>query len=193
MVGPHLLTRDLLRTTLVSAHRKFVAVLDDDPDEASPIDLLVVDLHGARSREFEEFHRYLHTRNPWAVLAVTEPALTGVLSPNGRNRGIGFLSRDSSVETMVQAAQVVAAGGVYYDAPHASVLSLRAGPQPLSPREQDVLRLIAEGYSSKEVSSILNLATKTVEKYRMSLMQKLGVHDVVRLTHQAIRLGLLKI
>ncbi|MBS0656963.1 MAG: response regulator transcription factor [Verrucomicrobia bacterium] len=194
VVGPHLLTRELFRTALLTASRQFQPVpLTAEPDWTSSIDLLIVDLPGERAHEFEEFHGYLHTRNPWAVLAVTEPALAGLVSPNGRRTGLGFLSRESSAETLVHAAWVVAAGGVYYDAAHSKILSLQGGPVPLSPRESHVLRLIAEGYSTKEVSGILHLATKTVEKYRMSLMQKLGVHDVVRLTHHAIRLGLLKV
>lgn len=197
VVGPHQLTRDLLRLTLLTAAERFVYVAEFSgaptaAETPSGIDLVLLDLSGSQSL-FPAFHDLVRHEHPWAVLTVTDPAVTGLLSPNGRRTGLGFLSRDSSSETLVNAAIVVAGGGVYYDAHHSSVLSLPVGPPPLSARETHVLRLIAEGYSSKEVSTILNLAAKTVEKYRTSLMQKLGVHDVVRLTHWAIRRGLVNL
>ena len=49
----------------------------------------------------------------------------------------------------------------------------------LSPREREVLKMVAEGLSTKEVASELGLSHKTIECYRQSLMKKLGVHDVV--------------
>jgi DNA-binding NarL/FixJ family response regulator len=63
----------------------------------------------------------------------------------------------------------------------------------LSPREREVLKMVAEGLSTKEVASELGLSHKTIECYRQSLMKKLGVHDVVRLTHCAIKLGAIKV
>lgn len=63
----------------------------------------------------------------------------------------------------------------------------------LSRREKHVLQQIAQGYSTKEVADILKISVKTADKYRAATMRKLNVHDVVRLTHCAIRLGLVTI
>jgi DNA-binding NarL/FixJ family response regulator len=63
----------------------------------------------------------------------------------------------------------------------------------LSKREQEVLRLVAQGRSTKQVALQLGISVKTAECYRTSLYRKLGVHDVVRLTHCAIRLGAIKV
>jgi DNA-binding NarL/FixJ family response regulator len=58
---------------------------------------------------------------------------------------------------------------------------------PLSTREQDVVRLIAEGRSNKEISSVLAISVRTVETYRARLMLKLGASSVAQLVHYAIR------
>jgi DNA-binding NarL/FixJ family response regulator len=57
----------------------------------------------------------------------------------------------------------------------------------LTPREREVLQLLAEGKSNKEVSSILSVGTKTVETHRASIMHKLKLHSVADLVHFAIR------
>ena len=61
----------------------------------------------------------------------------------------------------------------------------------LSPREQDVLRLLATGKRTKEVAAILGISPKTVETYRVRLMTKLGIDDVSGLVRFAIRAGLI--
>jgi DNA-binding NarL/FixJ family response regulator len=65
------------------------------------------------------------------------------------------------------------------------------GPaDPLSPREQEVLKLIAEAYTNKQIASTLHLAEKTVESHRANLLRKLGMRDRVELVRYAIRRGL---
>ena len=66
-----------------------------------------------------------------------------------------------------------------------------AGPdEPLSPREQEVLKLIAEAHTNKEIAATLHLAEKTVESHRANLLRKLGMRDRVELVRYAIRRGL---
>jgi DNA-binding NarL/FixJ family response regulator len=60
----------------------------------------------------------------------------------------------------------------------------------LTPRQREVLQLIAEGLSSKEIACRLDLAAKTVETHRAELMQRLGIHGVAGLVRYAIRVGL---
>jgi DNA-binding NarL/FixJ family response regulator len=64
--------------------------------------------------------------------------------------------------------------------------------EPLSPREQEVVKLIAEGYSSKEIADALVISEKTVERHRANILEKLGMHDRVALTRYAIRRGLVE-
>ena len=64
--------------------------------------------------------------------------------------------------------------------------------EPLSDREQEIVKLIAEGYSSKEISEALVISEKTVERHRANILEKLGMHDRVELTRYAIRRGLVE-
>ena len=61
---------------------------------------------------------------------------------------------------------------------------------PLTPREREVLQLLAEGRTNKEVAAALGIGLKTVETHRMNLMAKLGLHSVVDLVRYAIRNGI---
>ena len=63
---------------------------------------------------------------------------------------------------------------------------------PLAPRERQVLQLIAEGKTSKEVAALLGLTVKTAESYRSRIMDKLDVHDTAGLVRYAIRQGLIE-
>jgi two-component system response regulator NreC len=62
----------------------------------------------------------------------------------------------------------------------------------LSPREREVLKLIAEGYKNKEIAADLCISLKTVEKHRANLMKKLGLHNAAALTAYAIEQGLVE-
>lgn len=64
--------------------------------------------------------------------------------------------------------------------------------EPLTRREQQVLKLIAEGSSSREIASTLTISEKTVERHRENILEKLGMHDRVELTRYAIRRGLIE-
>jgi len=64
--------------------------------------------------------------------------------------------------------------------------------EPLTAREQQVVKLIAEGHSSKEIADALVISEKTVERHRANILEKLGMHDRVELTRYAIRRGLIE-
>lgn len=64
--------------------------------------------------------------------------------------------------------------------------------EPLTPRELEVVKLIAEGESSKEIAAALVLSIKTVERHRANILKKLGMRDRVELTRYAIRRGLIQ-
>jgi len=63
---------------------------------------------------------------------------------------------------------------------------------PLTPREQEVVKLIAESYSSKAIARELVISEKTVERHRANILEKLGMNDRVQLTRYAIRRGLIE-
>ncbi len=63
---------------------------------------------------------------------------------------------------------------------------------PLTPREQEVVKLVAEGHSNKQIAEMLVISEKTVERHRANVMEKLGMRDRVALTRYAIRHGLIE-
>jgi DNA-binding NarL/FixJ family response regulator len=64
--------------------------------------------------------------------------------------------------------------------------------QVLTPREQEVLKLIAEAYGNRQIAETLVISEKTVERHRANILEKLGMHDRVQLTRYAIRHGLIE-
>lgn len=72
----------------------------------------------------------------------------------------------------------------------------RQGGQPpdhvLTPREEEILKLVAEGHSSREIADTLVISVKTVERHRANMLQKLGMRDRLELTRYAIRAGLIE-
>lgn len=64
--------------------------------------------------------------------------------------------------------------------------------QVLTPREEEVLKLVAEGHSSKEIAEMLFISIKTVHRHRANLLSKLGLRDRLELTRYAIRVGLIE-
>lgn len=74
--------------------------------------------------------------------------------------------------------------------------SVRSGgripDRPITEREEEILKLVAEGHSSKEIGDFLVISPKTVERHRANLLQKLGLRDRLELTRYAIRVGLIE-
>jgi DNA-binding NarL/FixJ family response regulator len=111
----------------------------------------------------------------------------------------GYLLKDSDTQELCLALRAVARGQTYLS-PAASthlVAGFRrlageaAGPADgLTRRQREVLRLIAEGETTKAIARVLGISAKTVESHRAHLMERLGIHDVAGLVRFAIRNGL---
>ncbi|HXU34695.1 MAG TPA: response regulator transcription factor [Thermoanaerobaculia bacterium] len=111
----------------------------------------------------------------------------------------GYLLKDYSHESLVRAIRHIIADEVYIcpRVGYAVVRALKAERpsvastvEPLTDREREILQLIAEGHSTKEIAERLFLSIKTVGTHREHLMEKLGIHSVAGLTKYAIREGL---
>ena len=64
--------------------------------------------------------------------------------------------------------------------------------EPLTPRETEVIKLVAEGYTNRQIADALVISEKTVERHRSNILEKLGMRDRVELTRYAIRNGLVE-
>jgi DNA-binding NarL/FixJ family response regulator len=112
----------------------------------------------------------------------------------------GYLLKDCAFEEFATAVRAVAAGGTYLSPRIAGlVVKERLRPDPsagsstafdLTPKEREVLQLIAEGNSTKEIAHLLSVSIKTVETHRQHMMAKIDVRSVAELTKFAVREGL---
>lgn len=85
----------------------------------------------------------------------------------------------------------VAMGAIVRDQIDRAARGELADTDPLTPRETEVVKLVAEGHSSKEIAEILTISQKTVERHRANVLEKLALKDRVALTRYAIRRGLI--
>lgn len=110
----------------------------------------------------------------------------------------GYLLKTQASDDLVHAIRAVRLGQTYLSPSVSSLvvsgfLSGTAAPtQPLAPRERQVLQLVAEGKTSKEIAGLMGLSVKTAESYRARLMEKLDIHETAGLVRYAIRQGLVQ-
>ena len=112
----------------------------------------------------------------------------------------GYVSKEYAFEELTNAIRTVWRGQTYLSPGIASVMNEdnpfdlskinRSDCSVLTPRQRQVLQLIAEGKSTKETASILNVSVKTVESHRLRIMTKLNTHSIAGLTRYAVREGL---
>jgi DNA-binding NarL/FixJ family response regulator len=111
----------------------------------------------------------------------------------------GYVLKSQVASDLIQAIQQVLKGQVYLSpgisaAVMAAVQSKGQRPtDPLTARERQVLQLIAEGKSTKDVASLLGVSVKTAESHRSRLMQKLDIHETASLVRYAVKRGLVQV
>jgi len=110
----------------------------------------------------------------------------------------GYVLKSQVANDLLHAIQQVSRGGFYLSpgVSRAVVEAYRSrshrAADPLSDRERQVLQLIAEGKSTKDVASLLGISVKTAESHRSRLMQKLDIHETASLVRYAVRRGLVQ-
>ena len=111
----------------------------------------------------------------------------------------GFVEKTAGFVEFKKGLATIAAGGTYFGPAIANVLrTVVANPESggspdfLTEREREILQLVAEGNSTKQIGSKLGISAKTVDNHRTNLMRKLNIHDVASLTRHAINQGLLE-
>ena len=118
-----------------------------------------------------------------------------------REGAAGFLPKSAASTELEQAIQTVIRGERYISAETSRKTLLEYGGKStkrdllatLSPRQREVLRLIAEGRTTKQIAQLLEISVKTVETHRAQLMERLDIHDVAGLVRYAIIVGLIEV
>lgn len=204
LVDDHRMFHQALRLLLEHQLHLTVAATAESGAEAlahvgnSAFDLILMDVHLPDTNGIDVSRRILELRPDARIivlssdadpLRVDEALLAGVM---------GYLLKINATDELRAAIESVAAGTRYLSPQaNAALLAgyrrLRETPAttpPLSPREREVVRLIASGQRTKEIAATLGIGVKSAETYRRRVMQKLGLFSVAELTRYALREGL---
>jgi DNA-binding NarL/FixJ family response regulator len=160
-------------------------------------DLVILDL-GLPGRSGLDLLRDIRSRSPGSpVLVVTASTDREMLERCLREGAAGYLSKGTAAAELAMAARKLLGGGRYLSPAHAKLLG-EAGDlgvehspiEALSPRELEVLRLVASGRASKEIGALLDVSEKTVATYRARIGEKLGLSGTAELVRFALKHGL---
>jgi DNA-binding NarL/FixJ family response regulator len=165
-------------------------------------DIVVMDVSMPEMNGIQATERLRRVCQKTKVLILTAHDDTGYLRQLLEAGALGYVLKRVAAEELINAIRVVAAGGVYLDPTLAGKVvrgyvgtpRLRGAPQSnnLSERETEVLRLVAWGYTNKEIAAYLNLSVKTVETHKSNLMEKLDLKSRVEIVRYALRQGWLR-
>jgi len=110
----------------------------------------------------------------------------------------GYVLKTKAASELVQALRAVCRGEMFLTQSISRTIvqgflnNAQAPPNPVSDRERQVLQLVAEGKTTKEIASLLGISAKTAESHRSNLMEKLNIHDTAGLVRYAIKHGLIE-
>lgn len=161
-------------------------------------DVVVLDLAMPELNGLDAAREILKSRERRHVILLTVHAEDPYVLEALRAGITGYVLKTQAASDLVQAIREVERGAVYLSpgVSRAVVDAYRAKselpPDPLSPREREVLQLVAEGKTTKEAANVLGVSFKTAESHRMSLMSKLDIHETAGLVRYAIRRGLIQ-
>ena len=160
-------------------------------------DVVVLDLKMPTLNGLDAGREILQNRHATAAILLTMHTEEHQIAMALRAGIRGYLLKTQAAEDLVHAIREVIRGEIYLS-PGVSRIVVdgylsgeRPAGDPLAPRERQVLQLVAEGKTSKEIAVLLGLTVKTAESYRARLMEKLDVHETAGLVRYAIRHGLI--
>ncbi|HPC33451.1 MAG TPA: response regulator transcription factor [Syntrophales bacterium] len=162
-------------------------------------DVVLIDIAMSGMNGLEATARILRSHPRTKVVILSMHATEAYVLEALRAGAAGYLIKDADTEELALALKAVRRGETYLSPPVSrhviSEYVRRTGGEPnllatLSPRQREILQLIAEGNTTKDIANLLNLSIKTVDTHRTQLMERLDIHDVAGLVRFAIRSGL---
>jgi DNA-binding NarL/FixJ family response regulator len=165
------------------------------------IDLAILDISMPRKTGLQAAHELSRRRPELRTLILSMYENEQFLFEALKAGASGYVLKSGEDDDLVEACRAAMRGQsfLYPSAVHSLVRDLieRADERGeefdlLTPRELEVLKLIAEGHTSKEIAALLVISIKTVDRHRTNMLDKLGMRDRVELTRYAIRRGLIE-
>ena len=161
-------------------------------------DVVVMDLGMPRLNGIDATRQIVATWAATKVLVLSMHSTEEYVRPAVRAGASGYLVKGSGIADVISAIRAVHHGDAFFSPVVAKWLLTERSPTPrptggseaLTPREREVLTMVADGRSSPEIAQDLGLSVKTVEGHRSRIMAKLEARNVAALVRHAIRLGL---
>ena len=173
-----------------------------DRAAAGDIDLAILDVSMPRMTGLQATHELVRRRPELRVLILSMHEGEQFLYEALKAGASGYILKTVADRDLVEACRATMRGEPFLYPGAVTALirdfldrarsGLQAGDDPLTPREREVVKLIAESYSTREIADALVISEKTVERHRANILEKLGMHDRVQLTRYAIRRGLIE-
>jgi DNA-binding NarL/FixJ family response regulator len=169
-------------------------------------DVVVLDVAMPLLNGIESTRQILKKRNKTKVLILSAHSDDNYVERAVELGASGYVLKQSASQNLAKAIREVAQGKTCFSAAIARRRKMQAQrqalqgvktdvplkTQELTPREAEVLQLIAEGRANKQTADVLGISIKTVEKHRQNLMEKLNIHDTAGLTRHAIANGFIE-
>ncbi len=170
---------------------------------ATKPDLVLLDISMPRLNGIDAARQILRESPSTKIIILSMHADTRYVQESLRVGASGYILKEAAAAELFQAIRDVCKGEIFLSAAirdrvlHDYVDRIResedAGSSPLTSREREVLQLLAEGRTTRDMAGILNLSVKTIESHRKQIMDKLDIHSVAELTKYAIREGLTQV
>ncbi len=164
-------------------------------------DIVIMDLSMPRLDGAQAAERILGMNLPTQIIILSMHADTTMVQQLLRRGVKGYLLKDAVSEELMLAIRSVSQGKMFISPTISeNVMMLLLSPSDveaesaaelLTPREREVLQLVAEGYTNAAIAQTLSISVKTVEKHRANVMTKLEVNDLASLIRQGIKQGLI--
>jgi len=205
LIDDHTIMRDGLRVVLESAGHEVVGEADGPTPALADLgrlqpDVVLLDLRLGQRSGFELLDELRKRGLQLRVIVLTMSDQPRHVAEALRLGAKGYLLKGSAGAEVLQAVEVVAGGGRFLSPQAAefaaSMLTAAAAPpdeNALSPRERQILLMVAQGATSNAIGEALHLSPKSVDTYRSRLMKKLGLNDIAGLVKWAIREGLISL
>ncbi|RTL44203.1 MAG: response regulator transcription factor [Burkholderiales bacterium] len=204
LVDDHAIMRDGLRVVLETAGHEVIGEAAGPTPALADLgrlmpDVVLLDLRLGQRSGFELLAELQRRALNLRVIVLTMSDQPRHVAEALRLGAWGYLLKGSASSEVLQAVETVAAGRRFLSPQAAefaaSVLTERDKPaeDALSPRERQILLMVAQGATSNAIGEALHLSPKSVDTYRSRLMKKLGLHDIAGVVKWALREGLISL
>lgn len=191
----HTLVREGLRQLLaphvevvgaVGDGRGLLAAIDETQAEIVLVDISMPGLNGLdAAAQLRRSHPQVR------VIVVTMHADPDYVVAALRAGAVGYVVKSAASSELLAALAAVLGGGRYVSPQVTAPTEMQQAVEPLTPRQREVLQLVAEGRTARQIAEVLAVSRKTVEFHKGSIMRQLGLHTTAELTRYALARGLI--